>query len=88
MGALERSPQAMESTLHEVYNFDYPWNTIPLGMETYLIEFPSTESLENATNTIPLGMETYLIEFPSTESLENATTGQLLFGSKNTLLIK
>jgi hypothetical protein len=64
MGALERSPQAMESTLHEVYNFDYPWNTIPLGMETYLIEFPSTESLENAT------------------------TGQLLFGSKNTLLIK
>jgi hypothetical protein len=64
MGALERSPQAMESTLHEVYNFDYPWNTIPLGMETYLIEFPSTESLEKAT------------------------TGQLLFGSKNTLLIK
>jgi hypothetical protein len=64
MGALERSPQAMESTLHEVYNFDYPWNTIPLGMETYLIEFPSTERLEKVT------------------------TGQLLFGSKNTLLIK
>jgi hypothetical protein len=54
----------MESTLREVYDFEYPWKAIPLGMETYLIEFPSTESLEKAR------------------------TGQLLFGSKNTLLIK
>jgi hypothetical protein len=54
----------MESTLHEVYDFEYPWKAIPLGMETYRTEFPSTESLEKAT------------------------TGQLLFGSKNTLLIK
>jgi hypothetical protein len=64
VGALERSPQVVESTLHEVYDFEYPWKAIPLGMETYRIEFPSTESLEKAT------------------------TGQLLFGSKNTLLIK
>jgi hypothetical protein len=64
VGALERSPQAVESTLCEVYDFEYPWKTIPLGMETYLIEFPSTESLEKAT------------------------TDPLLFGSKNTLLIK
>jgi hypothetical protein len=64
VGALERSPQAMESTLHEVYYFEYPWKAIPLGLETYLIKFPSTKSLEKAT------------------------TNQLLFCSKNTLLIK
>jgi hypothetical protein len=39
----------MESTLREVYDFEYPWKAIPLGMETYFIEFPSTKSLEKAT---------------------------------------
>jgi hypothetical protein len=67
VGALERTPQAMGITLHEVYDFEYPWKAIPLGMETYLIEFPSTESLEKAT---PLLIKKWEENTRATETLQ------------------
>lgn len=64
VGHLESSPEAIETTLHEAFDFEYPWKAIPLGIKTYLIEFPSAQILEKAT------------------------TGKILFGSKNSFLIK
>ena len=48
--------------------------------EVYNFEYP--------WKAVPLGNRTYLIEFPSISILEKAAIGQVLFGSKNTLVVR